>query len=297
MEFQGLDRLFSDFSDRLSALKPSADVYSEGPLASDHLLLQQSWEYFRRRVQAVEEHWEEIVRSKQAQFEALEEEIQTLRSELSEVREENKMLASFADSIKNVRSDEIKELKRTKDRLEMTGEEERDRLRTELDQLRLSLNEARDQLKALEESRRVEREREREKIAAYEKQLEVEREKHVASNQSAAENLSDQTDLCQSLQTKVDLLRGEVERRTQAVHGLQDDLARARQEIAQKDKMISERDLDMKAHDDRLSALRREYDVLLEEKNMVKSLWEKEQAQWRELWDRERERLEKERGA
>src|SRR5919108_519018 len=45
-------------------LGPLANAYRTDPLASDHLLLRQSWEFFKRRMAAVERQWKEIVESK-----------------------------------------------------------------------------------------------------------------------------------------------------------------------------------------------------------------------------------------
>src|SRR4051812_11553160 len=71
MDFKEIDAMFEDAARRLKGGVNPTGAYGEPPLAADHFLLRRSWEFFQKRLKAIEQHWGEIAAAKDAEIAAL----------------------------------------------------------------------------------------------------------------------------------------------------------------------------------------------------------------------------------
>jgi chromosome segregation ATPase len=117
--------------------------------------------------------------------------------------------------------------------------------------------------------------------------LQAERERDI--QKKCAEELKQKDEKIQSLDTKVELLRGEVDRRDQlikqfelAVSGNEKDKSALTLYVAELQRALKDKDLELQNQKTR-------FDILTNERDALREGWERERAEWRELWDRGRE--------
>ncbi|MCB4755622.1 MAG: hypothetical protein LHV69_01075 [Elusimicrobia bacterium] len=294
LDFTQLDQLFDEALERLDPAHAAPIAISpEGPLSADHFLLKKSWDYFRQRLRLIEEQNQTLLQSKEAEGKALQDEIQELKGHLEKMEEENVYLRAFEDSVKEERTEDHLTFKKSAEGLRLAWEEERNTLENSLAELDLALDESKKK-EAAEITRfhAIEDELRRHSDTLKEELT------HIVENKAELEkkhalDLSEKDEMIQSLQSKIDLMRGEIERRDQLLR--EGDMKRMAQDKQLQELLekVTARKTLLEQKFTELDNLNTRYEILEREKEAIRSAWEKEQAQWRELWERDRQTWEK----
>ena len=289
MEFPELDRLFNETHKRLSEGKPSADPYGEGPLASDHFLLQKSWEFFRRRLHTLEEQWADMARAKEAQMQALTKQLGQAADRLKELEGKREDRDHLAEAYLRDRNRELLGFLEDEKRLRAAWDEERGRLQEQVDALEAALRaselaRARDEAEAKEHEEDL---RNRLRLAEGGARDIVERAR--AAEKELLEEIARRDERIVSFENQVTVLRAEVERRAQAIGDLSAKEADLARREAESEKRIESADRRLEEARVELEQRRSRIVELEKEKAEIRASWQREQAEWRELWERSRE--------
>ncbi len=293
MDYPEIDKLFDDAFEHLDQKTiPLSSAYREGPLASDHFLVKKSWDYFRQRVKMLEDQNAEIVKAKESQIEALHEEMKGLEEKLATLSEETRSLRLFEEAVKEMQSGEYADFQKRSDRIKLSWEEERQRVEEQLTRARVALDldrkkaEQREthlnqQIKELHRTIDVLK---KDDVASSEQRLEL--EKKQASQVEAKD------DLIQSLERKVDLMRGEIERRDHLLRTMDEEKALRTNELGVSKDKVKELNQSILDLTKQLEHAATELRMGKDERETLRASWQKEQAQYRELWERERQTWE-----
>lgn len=289
MEFKELDRLFSECYERIAKKGTPGSPYSAGPLASDHFLLGRSWSYFKERIKSIESHWKSLLDAKTDQNNALKKEILELQRKLRELAEENKRLASFEQAVVKTRMGDFISFNKDQQRLRLTWEQERQTVEHQLETLRFQLIQERKRNDGLEKKLKVREKQFQETVAELKKENSLNLGKEAKTRQEFGQIMIEKDERIRSLDSKIDLLKSEIERRDQL---LKNQLS----ETEARKKSEKEREGEVNKLKAQLDELHREHldlktrlDLSEAEKASIRSTWQKEQAQWRELWERGRD--------
>jgi hypothetical protein len=293
MDFKNIDSLFDDAFKRIDKKTPLSSPYNEPPLASDHFLLRRSWEFFQQRANALESEWRQIMKSKEEEIAALREIVRLRDERLLELETENHDFEKLQESFARARLAEQEEFADDTRKLRLKWEEEREalirageiaaanvlRIRAEAER---RLEAAKNEVSML----RASLDKARAEIAAQS-------EKRVVSDGGAAKALEERDEVVRSLESKVDLLRAELERRELALKGLADDEAQNTRQLQELLKKNSESADQLKSKNEQIAFLNEKLEAARRECESLKAGWSREQAEWRELWDRSREMWER----
>ncbi len=296
MKYTEIDRQFDDALERARQnVPPVSGPYGSGPLAADHFLLKKSWDYFRNRVRAIEDQWRHMLDAKAAQLNATSQELQSERKMRLELEEETRMLRSLDATIKKARTEDFTGFARKSENLRMRWDAEREVLQRRIDQYELRVAQ---QKKDLEARKVTFAEREARLIEMIQ-MLKADAATHADRERDIhckwGEEIKQKDDKLQSLETKVELLRGEIDRRDQlikqfelSVAGFEKDKAALVQYVSELQRTLCDRDTEIQNQKTR-------YEILTRERDALHAGWERERAEWRELWDRGREAWDKRR--
>src|ERR1044071_93389 len=154
MDPKDLDREMNSLLEKL-AKRPavSSDPYAADPLASDHFILQRSWEFFKKRISAIEKQWQEIVNAKSDEIRVLKQELELVRNRVHELEETNSSLEGMLANFKLARLQDFEEFSKKHEKLKMAWEEERISLESKL--MALEYQVEKERKKSEEESRRA----------------------------------------------------------------------------------------------------------------------------------------------
>jgi len=295
MEFKDIDSMFDGAAKRMGDGVNPAASYGEPPLASDHYLLRRSWEFFQKRMKALEDQWEQIASAKDAEIRALMKAASDNTARLHELEERSTESNEMDRLLETMRLDEHRNHAAAVRALQEKWEMQREvleRRATDAEALAVRVRqEAESRLTALEKDARELRE----SLAKARGEIDLQVEKRLGGESEASESLLRRDDLIRSLESKVDLLRSELERRemmfkqtVEKLHALAHENERL--SVEKTSAVNATRDAEQRAAnlDERLRVARQEADEL-------KSARKREQAEWRELWDRAREMWEAER--
>jgi chromosome segregation ATPase len=295
MDFKDIDAMIEAAARRLEGgVSPTAG-YGEPPLASDHFLLRRSWEFFQKRIRAMEEQWEEIARAKDAEIKALLKSAEQDRARLTDLESKASEMDEIERMLEHVRLDERREFETSIRALKEKWELQRENLERQVADS--ELRETRIRKEA--ESRLAAFDREAKELrASLEKaraEIHAQSEKRMEGEGVAAESLQQRDEVIRSLESKVELLKSELDRRdvmfrqtVERLQALAHDHERTSAEAAALKGQLSDARRGHEQLEAKLSDARREIESL-------QAARREEQAEWRELWDRAREMWEKER--
>jgi len=294
MEFNELDRLFDQAIKRADKQNPIAlDPYSQGPHSADHFLLKKSWAYFKERMRTIESHWEEIAAAKDQEMSTLKEELNMVRAELEEATLKNSMLDKFEEEVRKTRSNDYINFDRLNERLKQAWEEERQSLATQLSAVEFALQKEKERNVTLQNEMARRARALNSTVDALKEENQELTQKNLEAKQADESKLIAKDEDIAGRDLKIDLLRSEIERRDIVLaqqakeleaYGTKVDALLLR--IKHTDETVADRDL-------RIKNLLAEVERLEFEKNALRTAWQNEQAQWRELWDRSRELWDK----
>lgn len=289
MEFTEIDRQFDEAFERIQRRSPVvANAYGTAPLAADHFLLKKSWDYFRGRVKAIEDQWRKMMEAKDQQLRSTLSELQVARQRKVDLEEENNMLRSLDQNIKKARTEDFLGFSRKSENLRVHWDAEREALLLKIAALETKIPQIKKtyDLRISTAQVREDKWKEMIEVLKQEASLHEEREREVQKRCSAELVLKDEK--IQSLDTKLDLTRGEVDRRERLIKELQESIAIREKDanamtayVAELQRTLKEKDLELGHRQVRL-------EIFSQEKENIRSTWERERAEWRELWDRGR---------
>lgn len=289
MDLRDLDQQIDGLMERLAgAAGPQSNPYRTDPLASDHLLLKQSWDFFKRRVAAIEKQWQDIVSSKSDEIRLLKKQLGEQQERLEKLESERLASEDFLRSMELARLEDHGRFKRDKEILVQRWEEERMALETDRRRLEHDLSVEREKIadyqKSIRDLQALLNTAKRERAGA-----EVEwKEKNASLAQSLHEQLVEKDELFRAEQHRTELLQAELDRRDQFLSeaaNKQIELERQcevlKQAVISKDESLRILETDLRREQEDLKRLQAERSRLLDD-------WQREKAEWRELWDRKR---------
>src|SRR5689334_21839662 len=133
MDAKDLDREMNSLMEKLSK-RPAvpSGAYSSDPLASDHFILNRSWDFFKKRIAAIEKQWQEIVNAKADEIRVLKQEMDLIQTRVHELEEVNISLEGMLANLKVSRLQDFEEFKKKNEKLKMSWDEERISLESKL---------------------------------------------------------------------------------------------------------------------------------------------------------------------
>lgn len=294
MDYKHLDEQFDQTLDRLE--KKSGlpkDPYGNSPLASDHFLLKKSWDYFRMRARNFESEWKELLKAKEEQTRVMADKIRFLEERVHELDDENHMLRTLDEGTKRASSNEYLNFHRKTARVNEMREEERQIFQRKIDQLEFNLEQTKKEMKRRLDEAAMRENKLREAIESQRRDAAAAAEKEHLAAKDWADQISKKDDLAATFGTKVELLRGEVERRDMILKQLQEKIAEQGREMHLQLERQAEQMRTIKDKDQELFLLKSQLEILQRERENMRASWQREQAEWRELWDRGREAWER----
>ncbi len=295
MEFKDIDSMFEDAAKRLKGgVNPTA-AYGEPPLASDHFLLKRSWEFFQKRLKAMEDHWVQITSAKETAIQALlkaqkesGEEFVKMKDRANETEEIDLTLVSgrledqrsFAADLQSLR-ETFEQERESLERRITDAESLKNRIRKEAES-RLSVMQA--EILELRAS-----------LSKASEEIAEQAGKRLVADGTAAETVLKRDEVIKSLESKVELLKSELARREQLQRDSTD-----RAHALSRDHQLLEGDnrsanSELNAAHERIDDLEVRLRSARMESDALRDARKQEQAEWRELWERAREMWELER--
>ncbi|MCG3203722.1 MAG: hypothetical protein KCHDKBKB_00394 [Elusimicrobia bacterium] len=293
-EFDEIDRQFDETMERLGpkgALNSGA--YGTGPLASDHFLLKKSWDYFRFRVKAIEDQWRKMLESKEQQLRIALTDLQETRKQRADLEEENHLLRSLELNVKKARAEDYVGFSRKSQNLRLHWDAERDNYLKKIEALELKITRMQKNFDLRSSTAQIRESKLNESFQALKQELNTHQEREREIQKKCSEELQMKDEKIYSLDSKMEMLRGEVERRDQVIQQLQQAFSRREQDATAMGQTITEYERLLKEKDKEMSHLSTRLQILINEKENLRAGWERERAEWRELWDRGRSLWEK----
>ncbi len=289
MEFTEIDRQFDEAFERLQRTAPPvATAYGSSPLAADHFLLKKSWDYFRNRVKSIEEQWKKMLEAKDHQYRAVFAELTDARKRQVELEEENNLLRSLDHSVKKARADDYIGFAKKSENLRLHWDAERDALHRKIEALETKIVQTKKAGELRISTTMAREEKLKETIALLRKEADMWAERESDIKKKCGDELVLKDEKIHSLDAKVDLLRTEIEHRDQVIKRLTDAVTTHEKDsvamtayVAELQRALKEKQLD-------LANLQTQLAIAHQDKKNLQTGWERERAEWRELWDRGR---------
>lgn len=294
MNLNELDKQFEACLDRLKRKQPPVPgAYNLGPLAEDHDTLKKSWDYFKERVQTIESHWQEILNAKNAEVDVLKKRVAELDADVAQLETEKNAWGELDEAVKKVRMDDFIEFNKRCEHLRMVWHAEKETLDREIGRLELKLEEQ-------SIVHNAQRESDQKHIADLKAVAELLRRENADVGQKEEDRvrhfekqMTEKEEINGMLSRKIELLQAEIERRDQQLKtGLQDNMAL--------NKLVADLKAEIKKQSDQISDQTKTIEnlnlrmrIVSEERDTMRTSWQREQAEWRELWERNRELFDK----
>jgi chromosome segregation ATPase len=288
-EFPEINRQFDEAFERLQAKAPLINgAYGTSPLAADHFLLKKSWDYFKGRIKTIEEQWRKMLEAKDAQLRTVVGELVESRKQMVDIEEENRMLRSLDQNVKKARTEDYITFARKNETLRYRWDAEREALQRKGDALEFQLTKSKKEFDGKLRSFKIKEQSSAESIVMLQKELaaQIERDRETQKRCSDELNLKDEK--IQMLDTKVELLRGELDRRDQLVKQLKSTINEQEKDVTAMTAYVAELQRALREKDTEIMHQNTRYDILNKEKENLRITYEQERAEWRELWDRGR---------
>ena len=289
--------MFEGAFQRLGAKANPAAPYGEPPLASDHFLLKRGWEYFRQRAAAMEAQWKQILSAKDDEIKALRELLRLRDERLNTLEGDTRQTDQIEEAFVRRQLAEHQEFSDSTRKLYDTWEEEREALLRSVDDATARVQriraEAEQRLKAAENEvalLRVSLDKARSEVAAQ-------AGKRVASDAESTRGLLARDEVVRSMESKIELLRSELDRRESTLKDYADRMDGLRVDLDLMSRKGTESAAELAKKSERISFLEESLAGARRDAETLRSSWKNEQAEWRELWDRSREMWEKKRAS
>jgi chromosome segregation ATPase len=292
-DFKEIDALFESAFRRLGA--GTSSPYNEPPLASDHFLLKRSWDYFRRRAEEMEAEWKQIVAAKEEETRALQELLRQRDERLSELEQNVRESESVEEAFARAQLSEQMGFSDVTKKLHDTWEEERAALLHSVEDANARVQ----RIRAEAEQRLKSGEKEiaslRASLDSARGELSIQAEKRLGAEAELTRALRDRDDHIRTLESKVDLLRSELERRDATLQQIMEEQEARRRELENLQAAASKSAAELATKNERVRFLEEQLAAARRQIDDMRASWSREQAEWRELWDRSR-RLWEEKG-
>jgi chromosome segregation ATPase len=296
VDFKEIDDMFEGALKRLSAKAGPGVPYGEPPLASDHFLLKRSWEYFRQRASAMEKEWKQILAAKEDEMKALQEILRLRDEQLAGLQGATKDSERIEEEFARAQLADQREFSDAARKLHETWEEEREALLRSADEASSRVQRIRAEAEHRVKAAETEMKNLRASLDKARAEALLQTEKRLEADGEAAKALSMRDELIRSLESKVDVLRSELDRRESAVKDLTGRLEERGKDLADLTARLSAAAAESAAKSDRIALLDEKLAAAAREIEELRAGWKREQAEWRELWDRSREMWEKKGG-
>lgn len=294
MNTPDLEKRFEDAFDRLRGAKPAiSSIYNEGPLASDHFLLNKSWAYFKARVRVIEDQWREILSTKDFLIQNQQREIESLKTRVQELEALHKNITDFEHLSMSLRAKDFSEFKKNENKLKHAWEEERYVLESQNRTLEGKLSKAKGELD--EKVKQFEKKEKRLTLLVQELEIKLKEanEKHLQEQRKVGDSVKGKDDQIKAESLKNDLLKGEIERRDAVIKEHEKQIKDLHSQLNNEVDQSEELKDALLRQSREMELLKKKNELLSQEKEMIRSSWSREQAEWRELWEKSRDVWEK----
>lgn len=294
MEFPQLDKLFDESLDRSDRRAPEINnPYGAAPLAADHFLLKKSWDYFKSRVKTIEDQWRKMLQAKEVQISTLNSELLAARERAVDLEDQNHLLRSLDQNIKKVRTEDHVGFSRKSENLKLHWEAERDALQRKIEDFEFRMERAKKESEARLLVVQSRENKLKDEVLFLKRDTAVQAERDHEFQRRWAEQITAQTEAIQSLENKVEILKNEIDRRDLYIKQFKETISTQEKDAHAMIQYVAELQRALKEKDSEMSHLKTRLDVLRQEKDTLRSAHEREQSEWRELWDRGREAWER----
>ena len=293
MDENHIDNLFDEAMSRTRKSLPAADPYGLGPLASDHFLLSKSWTFFKEKMKILEGQYKQMLAAKDEKVVSLQSQLEKLLKDDVKVTAENKENEKAEYAYLSTRAHDFIGFQKDQEELKKAWDEERLALEEQVQTREFEIQQNKAEIAQMQG---VFSAREKElikKLSVITEEREKSTETMVQQASSHAQAIVDQQSEVKRRDNKIDLMRAEINRRDEVIRQHEEALASQKKELEKREtnSLGLQNEIDKLKND--AAHLAEKYALLAEEKNIIKTNWEKEQSQWRELWDRERSLWEK----
>jgi len=287
MFFKNIDQLFDSLSEKIDSKTPlSKGAYPGDPLSQDHFLLKKSWNYFKERIQSLESQFEMQMESKRQEIDALQKEMQVYKEKAADLESKNNFLSAFQESFVKARHIDFVDFQKSQERLREVWEEERGKLEQKTFSLEADLEK---QKKSFVDAEHTFRGREK----TLQKAIDDLKNRLFLKAQDENEKMRDLTqgmmakeEEIRNRDLKIDLLKEELGRSHEINHKLKEEIVlwekRADSLILKVEDLVRSLELETQKND----RLAFKVDTLEKEEQEIRQNWQKEEAAWREMWDR-----------
>jgi chromosome segregation ATPase len=295
MDFKEIDSMFEGAIRRLNVKGGPADPYGEPPLASDHFLLKRSWEYFQRRASAMEAEWKQLLSAKEAEVKALEEIVRLRDQRLAGLEGATKDTEKIEEEFARAQLAEQRGFSDASRKLHETWEEEREALIRSVEEATARVQRIRAEAEHRVKAGQAEVAALRVSLEKARAEIQGQAEKRLASESEAAKAMNARDEMIRSLESKVELLKSELERRDSTIKDLTGRSGEEKRGTADLTSKLASVTGELAAKAERAGFLEEKLEAARRENEDLRAAWKREQAEWRELWDRSREMWERER--
>lgn len=289
MEFKELDEMFESALRRLNAKASPAAPYGEPPLASDHFLLKRSWEYFRQRAAAMEIEWKQILKAKEDEIRALRELVRLRDERLSGLEDASRDTGQIEEEFARAQLADQRGFSDASRKLHDSWEEEREALIRSAEEAAARVQRIRAEAEHRVKAGEAEIRDLRASLEKSRADLAAQAEKRLASDSDLAKALVARDEVIRSLESKVDLLRSELDRRDSALKDFGVRLDTRQKEEGDLAARLAATSAELGAKAEQIGLLEEKLSSARGEIESLRAAWGREQAEWRELWDRSRE--------
>ncbi len=287
MDFKDIDQMFDSIMERIDTKAPLIKgAYDTLPLSQDHFLLNKSWQYFKERLKTIETQYEQQIKANHDEIDALKKEILVHKETTEELDRQNSFLKAFQESFVKSRHMDFIDFQKAQNNLTEVWEEERLKLESKIHALE---NECQKVAKGHDGVLKKHLDREKllqQKIDELKNKIIMDAQRNNEQVKEYHTVLADKQDVIKNREQKNELLRQEVNRLNVHQHKLNEEITLWERRT---DSLLEKLDSMQKELDGRhqiIEQLSFQIDTLKREKEEIRRNWQKEEASWRELWDR-----------
>jgi len=295
MEFKEIDHLFDTVFERLENKAPLLKgPYETYPLGQDHFLLNKSWAYFKERIKNIETQYEEQLEAKREEIAALKKEMGIYKDIATELESKNSFLSAFQETFVKSRSIDFMDFQKSEEKLKNVWEEERLKLENKILAQEHEINRLKGNAENQSEEHRKREKMLQKLIDDLKNKIDLKAEEENEKLKEITIQLMEKEEVIQNRENKIELLKGEIGRTNGLIKNLKEEIAMWERRAESLIGKVEQLQREMDGRGQKLEQLSFRIDALQREKAELKQNWEKEEASWRELWDRVRILQEKE---
>lgn len=287
IDFSRLDQLFQNATERLNTNGPFRNTpYEQGPLAEDHFMLNKSWDYFKKRIETIEDHYQVVLNSREEEKKLLEAALGKMKEELEAVVRKNQQLMAYEEAVGESRASDFLDFKKINEKLRLAWEIERLRLHEQSIKLENQIAIEKDNKISIEQAFRNKEKILRGQIDELKLALLTEEENALIKIKKSEELVLEKDETIAARERKIDLMAQEIERKSNAIGDLSKELHLRDKKIDVLTEKIDELGEEVHRQNEHVKNLETHIEMIKHDRSVIKENWKKEQASWRELWDR-----------